>query len=87
MSLRATTDRIIVLPEESESVTATGIIIPEQARQTQTYGTVIAVGPNIKDIQEGDEVIFKEHGGASIEYEGTEHFSLHIGEVIAVVER
>lgn len=84
-SIRATTDRVIVVPSQPEEVTSGGLYLPEVARETQTQGTVISVGPGVEDLSEGDEIIYTAHAGASIKHEGVEHFSLFKGEIIAVI--
>jgi chaperonin GroES len=84
-SIRATTDRIIVLPDAAESTTSFGLVLPPVAQGTQTQGTVVSVGQGVDGVEDGDTVIYTEHAGASIQHEGTEHFSLHKGEVLAVV--
>lgn len=87
MPIRAPRDRIIVSPDEPESVTENGLIIPEIARTTQTGGMVISVGPDVDGIEVCDEVIYTAHAGAEIEFEGKTLFSLFKGEVIAVIAR
>ena len=61
------TDRILVKQLESEDVTQGGIIMPEQSKVKQSWGTVILLGPDVEEIQEGDLVAFASFSGVDVE--------------------
>ncbi len=61
------TDRILVKQLESEDVTQGGIIMPEQSKVKQSWGTVILLGPDVEEIQEGDLAAFASFSGVDVE--------------------
>ena len=87
-------DRIVVTVLESEQTTASGIVIPDTAKEKPQEGTVLAVGPGRfengqrlpLDIQEGDTVIFSKYGGTEVKYAGEEYLVLSARDVLAVIE-
>jgi chaperonin GroES len=88
-------DRIVVTVLESEQTTASGIVIPDTAKEKPQEGTVLAVGPGRfengqrlpLDIQEGDTVIFSKYGGTEIKYGADEYLILSARDVLAVVNK
>jgi chaperonin GroES len=88
-------DRIVVTVEESEQTTASGIVIPDTAKEKPQEGTVIAVGPGRfengerlpLDIAEGDTVIFSKYGGTEVRYGATDYLILSARDVLAVVNK
>ena len=88
-------DRIVVTVLESEQTTASGIVIPDTAKEKPQEGTVLAVGPGRfengqrlpLDIQEGDTVIFSKYGGTEIKYGADEYLILSARDVLAVVQK
>ena len=87
-------DRIVVTVLESEQTTASGIVIPDTAKEKPQEGTVLAVGPGRfengqrlpLDIKEGDTVIFSKYGGTEVKYAGEEYLVLSARDVLAVIE-
>ena len=72
-------DRLLVRPEEGEETTASGIVIPDTAKEKPQEGTVLAVGPGKRsdsgdlipmDVKEGDRVIYSKYGGTEIKADG-----------------
>ena len=88
-------DRIVVTVEESEQTTASGIVIPDTAKEKPQEGVVIAVGPGRfedgarvpLDISEGDTVIFSKYGGTEVKYGADEYLILSARDVLAVVQK
>jgi chaperonin GroES len=89
-------DRILVRPEESEETTASGIVIPDTAKEKPQEGTVLAVGPGKRsdtgdlipmEVSEGDRVVYSKYGGTEIKVDGEELLILSARDVLAVVER
>ena len=88
-------DRILVRPDESESMTAGGIILPEAARAISQTGTVLAVGPGKRctttgervplDVVAGDRVLFGKYGGTEITSGGQELRIVTPQDVLAIV--
>jgi len=89
-------DRIVVQANEAEQTTASGLVIPDTAKEKPQEGTVIAVGPGrisdqgerIKvDVSEGDVVVYSKYGGTEIKLGGEEYLILSARDVLAIVEK
>lgn len=89
-------DKILVQANEAETTTASGIVIPDTAKEKPQEGTVVAVGPgrfNEKgdrvpiDVAKGDTVIYSKYGGTEIKYAGEEYLILSARDVLAVVSK
>jgi chaperonin GroES len=87
-------DRILVRPEEGEETTASGIVIPDTAKEKPQEGTVLAVGPGKRsdsgelipvDVKEGDRVIYSKYGGTEIKVEGEDLLILSSRDVLAIL--
>jgi chaperonin GroES len=87
-------DRILVRPEEGEETTASGIVIPDTAKEKPQEGTVLAVGAGKRsdagdiipmDVKEGDKVIYSKYGGTEIKLDGEDLLILSARDVLAVV--
>lgn len=91
MKLKPLADRVLIQPTEAEEVTASGIIIPDSAKEKPLRGTVIAVGNGSKDeemiLKEGDEVLYGKYAGTELEVEGDKLLIMRQNEVLAVVEK
>ena len=83
-------DRVIIRPTAAEEVTASGIIIPDSAKEKPLKGTVLAVGNGTKDeemvLKEGDVVLYGKYAGTEIELDGDKVLIMRQNEVLAVVE-
>ena len=89
-------DKILVEANEAETTTASGIVIPDTAKEKPQEGKVLAVGPgryddNGKripiDVVEGDVVIYSKYGGTEVKYAGQEYLILSARDVLAKVTR
>ncbi|WP_138276024.1 MULTISPECIES: co-chaperone GroES [Rhodoluna] len=89
-------DRIVVRPVEAEQVTASGLVIPDTAKEKPQEAEVIAVGPGRidergnripVDVAVGDKVIFSKYGGTELKFAGEEFLVLSARDVLAVVVR
>ena len=97
MNLQPLEDRIIVRPNEGEATTASGLVIPDTAKEKPQEGTVVAVGPGRwdedgekripLDVSEGDVVIYSKYGGTEIKYNNEEYLILSARDVLAVVNK
>jgi len=88
-------DRVVVTPTEAEERTASGIYLPESAKEKPMTGSVIAVGPGqLNDdgsraalsIKVGDTVIYGKYAGTDVELNDTEHKVLRESEILGVIE-
>ena len=88
-------DRIVIQVLESEQTTASGIVIPDTAKEKPQEGKVLAVGPGRfedgqrtpMDVKEGDTVIFSKYGGTEVKYGAEEYLILSARDVLAVVDK
>ena len=94
--LKPLEDRIVVKPLEAEQVTASGLVIPDTAKEKPQEGKVLAVGPGrfddkgIRipvDVQVGDVVLYSKYGGTEVKYSGEEYLVLSARDVLAVIEK
>ncbi|MDQ1713987.1 MAG: chaperonin GroES, partial [Frankiaceae bacterium] len=88
-------DRIVVQANEAETTTASGIVIPDTAKEKPQEGTVIAVGPGRfedgarvpLDVKEGDTVVYSKYGGTELKYGADEYLVLSARDVLAIIEK
>ena len=94
--LRPLEDRIVVEPLEAEQVTASGLVIPDTAKEKPQEGKVLAVGPGRfddkgarvpVDVQVGDVVLYSKYGGTEVKYSGQEYLVLSARDVLAIIEK
>jgi chaperonin GroES len=87
-------DKIVVQASEAETTTASGIVIPDTAKEKPQEGKVLAVGPGRiddngnrvpLDVAVGDVVIYSKYGGTEVKYNGEEYLILSARDVLAVV--
>ena len=77
---------IITLEEEKEQKTASGIIIPDTAKEKPQYGTVKAIG-SIENaaIAVGDKVVYKKYSGTELEFDGTNYLVMPYADLLAKI--
>jgi chaperonin GroES len=94
MKLKPLGDRLIVKPVEEEETTASGLVLPETAKEKPQKGTVVAAGDGVigedgnrrpLDVAEGDEVLYSKYGGTDITVEGEELLVLRESDILAKV--
>jgi chaperonin GroES len=82
-------DRVLVTPAPAEEKTASGIIIPDTAKEKPQKGTVMAVGPGKKDepmtVKAGDNILYGKYSGTEITIEGTEYLIMRESDIYAIV--
>ncbi|MGH3940253.1 MAG: co-chaperone GroES [Pseudonocardiaceae bacterium] len=94
VNIRPLEDKIIVQASEAETMTASGIVIPDTAKEKPQEGKVLAVGPGRfddngnripLDVSEGDVVIYSKYGGTEVKHNGEEYLILSARDVLAIV--
>jgi chaperonin GroES len=95
VNIKPLEDRIVVQPLDAEQTTASGLVIPDTAKEKPQEGQVIAVGPGRfnedgderipMDISVGDKVIYSKYGGTEVKYAGEEYLILSGRDVLAIV--
>ena len=94
VAIKPLEDRIVVQASDAESTTASGLVIPDTAKEKPQEGTVLAVGPGRfedgnripLDVKVGDKVLYSKYGGTEIKYAGEEYLVLSARDVLAVIE-
>ncbi|MBH0231538.1 co-chaperone GroES [Halobacillus yeomjeoni] len=88
-------DRIVIELIEEEQTTASGIVLPDSAKEKPQEGKVVAVGPGrvtdngekvALEVSEGDRVIYSKFAGTEVKYEGNEYLILRESDVLAVIQ-
>ncbi|HEX5494029.1 MAG TPA: co-chaperone GroES [Mycobacteriales bacterium] len=96
VTIKPLEDRIVVQANEAETTTASGIVIPDTAKEKPQEGTVIAVGPGRVDdkgkripvdVSVGDTVLYSKYGGTEVRYSGEDYLVLSARDVLAVIEK
>jgi chaperonin GroES len=97
MNLQPLEDRIVVRPLEAEETTASGLVIPDTAKEKPQQGEVLAVGPGRRsdqtgellpmDVAAGDKVVYSKYGGTEITIEGEDLLILTGRDVLAKVAK
>ncbi|WP_315065275.1 co-chaperone GroES [Actinomyces oris] len=96
ISIKPLEDRIVVQTAEAEQTTASGLVIPDTAKEKPQEGKVVAVGPGRiddsgnrvpVDVSEGDVVIYSKYGGTEVSYAGEDYLILSARDVLAVVTK
>jgi len=97
VNIKPLEDRILVQPLDAEQTTASGLVIPDTAKEKPQEGKVLAVGPGRfddagekrvpVDVKVGDVVVYSKYGGTEIKYEGEEYLILSARDVLAILDK
>ena len=97
VNIRPLEDRIVVQPSEGEQATASGLVIPDTAKEKPQEGTVLAVGDGRwddegkkripLDVKVGDTVLYSKYGGTEVKYNGEEYLILSGRDVLAILDK
>jgi chaperonin GroES len=95
ISIKPLEDRIVVKANEAEQKTASGLVIPDTAKEKPQEGTVLSVGPGRfengnripLDIKAGDVVLYSKYGGTEVKYNNEEYLVLSARDILAVIEK
>jgi chaperonin GroES len=93
VSITPLEDRVLVRPLDAEQTTASGLVIPDTAKEKPQEGEVLAVGPGRfedgqrlpLDVSVGDKVIYSKYGGTEVKYNGEEYLILSARDLLAKV--
>lgn len=94
VAIKPLEDRIVVQASEAETTTASGLVIPDTAKEKPQEGVVVAVGPGRfedgarvpLDVAVGDKVLYSKYGGTEVKYASEEYLVLSARDVLAVIE-
>jgi chaperonin GroES len=94
LKLRPLGDRVWVEPIEREETTASGIVLPETAKEKPMEGKILAVGPGARnekgerqslDVKVGDRVLFAKYAGTEVKHDGTKYLIMRESDLLAVI--
>lgn len=89
VNIKPLADRVIIQPAEAEEKTASGIIIPDTAKEKPQKGSVVAVGDGKKDepitVKVGDNVLYGKYAGTEITIDGKEYLIMRESDIFAIV--
>lgn len=95
MGVRPLEDRVLVKPIEAESKTASGIYLPESAKEKPVRGRVVATGPGklldngqraSMSVKKGDTVVYGKYAGTEVEIKGDKHLILRESELLGLLQ-
>ncbi|MEU1627543.1 co-chaperone GroES [Streptomyces sp. NPDC020096] len=95
VAIKPLEDRVVVQPLEAEQTTASGLVIPDTAKEKPQEGVILAVGPGRYeegkriplDVKVGDVVLYSKYGGTEVKYNNEEYLVLSARDVLAIVEK
>jgi chaperonin GroES len=89
VKIKPLADRVLIEPMAAEEKTATGIIIPDTAKEKPQKGTVVAVGPGTKDekmeVKVGDVVLYGKYSGTELTIKGKDYLIMRQSDVLAII--
>ena len=89
VNIKPLADRVLIEPMEAETKTASGIIIPDTAKEKPQKGKVVAVGPGKKDepmtVKGGETVLYGKYAGTELKYEGKDYIIMRESDILAII--
>lgn len=84
--LKPLADRIVAIREEAETKTASGLFLPDGAKEKPVVAKVVAVGKEVKEVKVGDKVVYKEYAPTELKTGGVEYLILKEEDVLATLK-
>ncbi len=89
LKIQPLSDRVLVEPQEAETKTASGLYIPDSAKEKPQQGKVVAVGKGKKDhnmtVKVGDMVLYGKYSGSELKYEGNDYLIMREEDILAII--
>jgi chaperonin GroES len=89
MKIKPLSDRVLIEPLLAESKTASGLFIPDSAKEKPQCGVVVAVGQGKKDqpmnVSVGDSILYGKYAGTELKYEGKDYLLMREDDILAIV--
>lgn len=89
LNIKPLADRVLVEPAAAETTTASGIIIPDTAKEKPQKGTIVAIGTGKKDepltVKVGDTVLYGKYSGTELKFEGKDYLIMRESDVLAII--
>ena len=84
MNFKPLGDRVLVQRVEETNTTASGIIIPDNAKEKPSEGKVLAIGSDVEEVKEGDIVVFGKYSGTELVLDGEEYLVLEVSDILGI---
>ncbi|HOR40874.1 MAG TPA: co-chaperone GroES [Paludibacteraceae bacterium] len=89
MNIKPLADRVLIKPTAPEEKTASGIIIPDSAKEKPLKGSVVAVGNGTKDeemvVKTGENVLYGKYAGTEIDFDGEKYLIMRQSDILAII--
>ncbi len=89
INIKPLADRVLIEPMQAETKTASGIYIPDTAKEKPQQGKVVAVGPGTKDekltVTVGDTVLYGKYSGTELKLEGNDYLMMRESDILAII--
>jgi len=89
LSIKPLADRVVVMPEAAETTTASGLVIPDTAKEKPQRGVIVAAGPGKTDepvtLKVGDTVLYGKYSGTEINIDGEDYLIMRESDVLAII--
>ncbi|CAM3466939.1 MULTISPECIES: co-chaperone GroES [Zobellia] len=89
VNIKPLADRVLIEPMAAETKTASGIYIPDTAKEKPQQGKIVAVGPGTKDeqvtVKVGDTVLYGKYAGTELKLEGVDYLMMRESDVLAII--
>lgn len=78
-------DRVVAVREVAQTKTASGLYLPDNAKEKPVVATVEAVGPDVKGIKKGDKILYKEYSTTEIKIDGSEYLIVNEEDILGTI--
>jgi chaperonin GroES len=89
INIKPLADRVLIEPMEAETKTASGLYIPDTAKEKPQQGKVVAVGPGTKDekltVKVGDKVLYGKYSGTELKLQGNDYLMMRESDILAII--
>ncbi|PKH50616.1 co-chaperone GroES [Tenacibaculum sp. Bg11-29] len=89
LNIKPLADRVLIEPAAAETTTASGLIIPDNAKEKPQKGTVVAAGNGTKDepltVKVGDTVLYGKYAGTELKHEGSDYLIMRESDIFAII--
>lgn len=78
-------DRVVAVKEEAKTKTASGLYLPDNAKEKPVLAKIIAVGKEVKNVKDGDKILYKEYTTTEIKIDGTEYLIVKEEDILGIL--
>lgn len=78
-------DRVVAVREQAQTKTASGLFLPDNAKEKPVVATIVAAGPDVKQVKKGDKILYKDYSTTEITVDGTEYLIVKEEDILATI--